>query len=212
MSEKTIKETIQEIVTIIFASVILAAAVSYTKGLNTVLTSTFIFLIIIFTNVIAKELAAYYYEANLKTKFWQWYQYGFRADSHFKEPLPMAWLPIALSLITKGFFWWMPILEFDITPRTERVSKRHELYRYTQMSEWHVGLIAFWGIVALLILSTIGYLSGFEYFTKLCSFYALWNIIPLSNWDGSKILFGSRVLWTITAIVTLLFGIAAFTI
>jgi hypothetical protein len=212
MSEKTLKETLAEIVTILFAALILAATVSHTRGLIVVASSFAIFIIIILINVVAKELAAYYYEANIKTKFWQWYQYGFRADSHFKEPLPMAWLPIALSLITKGFFWWMPILEFDITPRTERVSKRHELYRYTQMSEWHVGLIAFWGIVALILSSLIGYLFGFEYFTKLCSYYTLWNIIPLSNWDGTKILFGSRTLWVVTAIISLLFAFAAFII
>lgn len=199
-----LRESEKEIITILLAAVILAIAVSF---LNTsVLFSAAIFFIIIITlNVLAKKAMAYYFEADLKTKFWAWYQYGFPRSSHFKKPIPMLWLPLLLSLITKGFFWWLAILEFDVKPKTERVSRRHGLYRFTQMTDWHIALIATAGIITNLLLAIIGYIAGFELFAKLNIYFAAWSIIPLSGLDGNKIMFGSKILWFTMLIIIAIF-------
>ncbi len=189
---------------ILIASLILGLAVSFLEP-SLFFIAVISFLILISLNVLAKKIYAYYLEADTKTKFWAWYQYGFAKKSHFKKPLPMFWLPLALSLLTTGFFWWLAILEFDVKPRVERISRKHGLYRFSEMTDWHVALIATAGIFVNIILATIGYFIGFETFARLNLYFAAWSIIPLSNLDGSKILFGSKVLWFAMLIIISIF-------
>lgn len=197
------KELIKEAAVIILASAILAAAISFRN--NSILYISLIsFFIIILANSITKKIVSYFLEIDVKIKFWSWYQYWVRKDSHFKRPLPMFWLPLILSLISKGYFWWLAILEFDVTSKVERVSKRHGLYRFTEVTEWHIAGIAVAAIIVNLILAIIAYvipISGFETFAKLSIYYCAWSIVPLSSLDGSKIFFASRKLWLITAII-----------
>ncbi len=208
---------LKELGTIAFAIIILSLSIAYPN-------KSLIWLVVIFViitvslNIIIKKLVGYFFEADVKTKFWSWYQFWFVKEMHFPKALPMLWLPLLLSYLTKGYFWWLGILSFDISPRTERVSKRHGLYRFSEMTEWHIALIAVSGIVINLILAIIGYfLAGInpslnlELFSKINIWYALWSIIPLGQLDGTKIFFGSRPLWFTTAIITLLFIAFSFT-
>jgi hypothetical protein len=111
-----------------------------------------------------------------------------------------------LSLFTKGAFWWLAILEFDVSPKPERSSRRHGLYRFTEVTEWHMAWIVIWGIIANVALAIGGYILNFELFTKVSLYYAVWSIIPLSSLDGTKILFASRKLWMfLFTIILLLF-------
>ncbi len=202
------KESIKEIITIIIAAIVLALAVSFPNS-TILLTTSIFFIVIIAVNVVVKKIIAYSLEANVTIKFWSWYQYGWRKDSHFKSPVPMFWLPVVLSFITRGFFYWLSILEFDITPRTERVSKKHGLYRFSEITDWHTASIACFGISANLILAILGYIfasfyPSLELFARLNIYYAFWSIIPLSSMDGNKILFGSKLLWFIFAVITTL--------
>jgi hypothetical protein len=147
----------------------------------------------------------YRFEIDVKTTFWKWYRFGFRKDSHFKKPVPMVWLPILFSLFTRGYVWWLAILEFEVVAKTERVSRRHGLYRFSEVTEWHMGLIAMWGIITNIILAIIGYAAGFELFAKLAIYYSVWSILPISSLDGTKILFASRALWLTMAIISVMF-------
>jgi hypothetical protein len=200
------KDLLKEIIIILIASVILGFAVSFPDS-SIVVMSTICFIIIIALNILVKKLMAYYYEADLKIGFWKWRRFGFAEKSYFKRAIPMLWLPLFFSLITKGFFWWLGLLVFDVSPKTERVSKRHGLYRFSQMVEWHVALIAVSGILINLLLSVIGYLLGFEFFARLNIYFAVWSIIPITNLDGSKIFFGSRYLWfTILVVLSIFLG------
>ena len=160
------------------------------------------FLIIIAGSIGVKKLVAYHYEADISTKFWEFYQFGFRKGKHLKKSLPMIWFPIVLALFSQGHIWWMGILQFDIKAKPERVSKRHGLYRFSEMTEWHIAVISAWGVVACLVFSVVGYVLGLDQFAKLAIFYATWSIIPFSNLDGSKIFFGNRALWATIATIT----------
>jgi membrane-associated protease RseP (regulator of RpoE activity) len=207
---------IKEILIIIIASIILGFTIAF-PNFSAILSSIIYMLIILAVNIVIKKTISYYLEADVTTKFWGIYQYGFKKGSHFSKSLPMFWLAPLLSIITGGYFFWLAILEFDISPRTERVSKRHGLYRFSEMTEWHIASIACWGIAANLILATIAYflatwIPGMETFAKLNIYFAAWSLIPLSSLDGGKILFGSRVLWIIFAAITFLFLIFAFSI
>jgi hypothetical protein len=79
------------------------------------------------------------------------------------------------------------------------------------MTDWHNALIGAAGIVAVLILSIISYLIPWsDSLWRLSAYYAFWNMIPLSNLDGTQIFFGSRVLWSTLAIVVAIFTVYAF--
>ena len=199
-----IKKPLTEIFIIILASLVLAISVSF-NNIQIAYTAGISFLIILGANVSIKKIIGYFLEIEVRTKFWSWYQYGFRKDSHFKKPVPMVWVPLLASLLTKGIFWWLAILEFDVAPKTERVSKRHGLYRFTQVTEWHIAWIAVGGIILNFALGIIGYIAGFELFAKLSIYFAAWSIAPLAGLDGAKIFFSSRGLWiTITTIIIII--------
>jgi len=198
-----LKDHVKEPLIIILASIVLALSVAY-KNTTILYPAMLSFLIIITINVLTKKSVGHFLEIKVKTKFWSWYQYGFQKSLHFKKPIAMIWLPLILALFTKGLAWWLAILEFDVEAKTERVSRRHGLYRFTEVTEWHMAGIATWGILANLFIGIIAYLLGFELFTKLSFYFAFWSIIPFSSLDGAKIYFSSRKLWvTLLAILTI---------
>ena len=205
------KENAKEILIIVLASIILALTVAF-KDRTLFYAAAISFLIILATNVFIKKSVGYYLETKVKTKFWSIYQYWFRKDMHFKKPLPMLWLPLILTLFTRGFFLWLGVLEFDVEAKTERVSRRHGLYRFTQVTEWHMAWIAVWAIIANFILAIIGYIAGFELFAKLSIYFIAWSTIPIPGLDGSKIFFSSRILWAITFTIAIITLAWAFTI
>ena len=199
--------TTKEIVILIFASLILSLSYLFPLAENpiTIITIFLGFLLIIGINILVKKIVAYTLEAKVETKFWLLERYGFKENQHFKKPIYMLWFPPFLSLITRGAsFLWMPILEFDIRARTERVAKRHELYRFTQMTDWHMGLIVFWGVITNIFLYIILNIFGLTEIAVLSLYYAIWSIIPISNLDGTKLLFGNRGLWVIAGIIILI--------
>ncbi len=201
-----------QIFTIILSAIVLAITVSITN-IPIFVVALISFLIILGANFITKHIVAYILESKVSITLWSWYQYGWRKDAHFKRAVPMIWLPIVLSFITRGMFWWLGILSFDVEPRTERVSKRHGLYRFTEMTEWHIAWIATFGIIINIALAIAGYLLGFEFFAKLNIYFAVWSLIPLSDMDGSRILMASRILWFVLAvIVAIFFGFAFMTV
>ena len=77
------------------------------------------------------------------------------------------------------------------------------------MTEWHNGVIGAAGLVAVLLLSFISYFPGFELLTKLAAFYAISNMLPISNLDGTQIFFGSRILYITMLIITAIFFLYA---
>ena len=196
------KENIKEISTIILAAIVLALTVSF-KNTDIFYIATASFLIIIVANVLTKKITGYFFETDVKTKFWALYQFGFRKDMHFIKPIPMIWLPLILAPFS-NFFLWLGVLEFDVSAKTERVSRRHGLYRFTEITEWHMAWIATWGIIINLVLAVVGYLVGFELFAKLSIYFIAWSTIPVAGLDGSKILYASRSLWTVVFTIAIL--------
>jgi len=194
------KEIGKEIFIIIIAALILGLVAAF-RSTQTFYITALSFLAIIVINVLVKKTAGYFLETDVKIKFWSWYQYGFRKGSHFKKPLPMAWLPLLITLFSRGFIWWLAILEFDVAPKTERVSRRHGLYRFTEVTELHIAWIAIWGLIANFVFAIIAYAAGLELFARLSIFYIAWSVVPISNLDGTKIFFADKSLWVIIAII-----------
>jgi hypothetical protein len=197
---------IKELTIILVSAIVLSLTVLFRNVENFLVDFglTFLsFIIILSVSILAKKIVAYHYEADITTKFWEFYRYGLKKSAHLKKPTPMIWLPVVLTLFSQGKLWWLAVLEFDVKARPERVSKRHGLYRFSEMTERHIATIAMWGVISCLILSILGYLTGFESFAKLSALYATWSIIPFSGLDGSKIFFGNKGTWTTITIITL---------
>lgn len=210
----TTSNTSKEISIIILASIIIGLSISFSqKTTYASLYAVLTILLVILINIFSKKIFAYNLEVGTSTKFWAMKHFGLEKSQKFKSPLYMLWLPIVTSLITLGNLVWIAILEFDVFPLPERISKRHGLYRYTEVTEWHISLIAIAGILANIFFGIIGYLIGFEYFAKWSIIYAFWSMIPISRLDGTKIFFGSRNLWFglfIILLALLLWGLSIF--
>jgi Zn-dependent protease len=123
----------------------------------------------------------------------------------FKNPIQIGLiLPLITSIITFGNLVWLTSTTFDVKPKSYRAAKRFGLYSFSEVTENHIGLIAFWGILFNLILAVIAYILNFPEFARLSIYYAAFNLLPLSELDGNKLFFGNMVLWCITTIVTLI--------
>ena len=205
------KGAFKDFAVVLIASLIISLSLVFPqKDFNLLINLFVILFLIIALNTLAKKIFAYNLETDVKLGFWSIYYYGFTKKSHFDKPVSMVLLPLLSSLVTLGNFVWMPIIEFDVEPRPERVSRRHGLYRFTEVTEWHIALIATVGIFATIFFGIIGYFFGFETFAKLSIFYAAWSIVPLGKLDGAKIFFGGRNLWftmLIVLAIVLLWGL-----
>ncbi len=192
---------------ILIASVVTGIAVSLLAGFTAMLYSVLAVLAILVINTLGKKISAYYLESEIEVKFWEIYQFGFKASQHFKKPFPLgAILPLVSKIILfplNGFVWMASVV-FDVKPKSYRAAKRHGLYSFSEMTEYHLGVIAASGIIANLFFAVIGYLLGFSEFSRLSVYYAFFNIIPISELDGNKIFFGNIIMWSFLASIVLI--------
>ena len=207
----------REILSILLITIILAFAFSIKEFTTEILLYSLLSIFLIITlNIAAKKIAANYFESEIEMKLWKMERYGLTGvvirgsfskhpDRKFKHPFPAGiFFPIITAALSLGHFIWMSSLVFDVKTKIHRAAKRHGLYSFSEMTEFHIALIATAGIVANLILAIAGYLAGFETFAKLNIYYAFFNILPISDLDGNKIFFGSKILWSTLATITLL--------
>jgi hypothetical protein len=163
--------------------------------------------IIVLGNIFAKKIMAYNLDSEIDMQVWETGKNPLFPQKRKTGSFPMgAFLPIISKIILFPFknFIWMASLVFDVRPRIYRGAKRHGLYTFSEITEYHIGLIAASGIIINLLFSLIGYLLGFSLFSRLNMYYAFFNMLPLSELDGNKIFFGSRILWSFLASLILI--------
>jgi Zn-dependent protease len=162
--------------------------------------------IIVLTSVFAKKIIAYLLDSEIEMRIWDVGKSGFSNGKQTK-PFPLgAFLPLISSVILiplKGFIW-MASLVFDVRPRIYKGAKRFGLYAFSDLTEYHLGVIAAAGIVTNLLFAVAGYFLGFPIFSRLNIYFAFFNMIPMFDLDGNKIFFGSKVLWSILASLVLI--------
>lgn len=198
---------LKESVHIIIAIALFAFIISFLQGLNAFAIALIIAAIIMVVSIFAKKLMAYYLESETEQKIWHWQRWGYYARSHLKKPIPAGIIfPFILVWISYplGFLKVLTFLQFEVKPTSARAAKRHGLYRYSELTEWHIALIAGTGVIACLILAIIAYLLGYPDLARYSIYFSAWNLLPLGQLDGSKILFGSKLLWFVLAIPTLI--------
>ncbi len=169
--------------------------------------------IIIVINVGCKKLAAHALDSDVESEIWMWSRYGFKPGWRVSREIPTGIiLPVFLSVFTLGIVKCMTLLTYEATALKRRAARRFGYYSFTEMTDWHNALIGGAGIAGVLLLSFVVYwlpIQGNEDLARLAAYYAFWNMIPFSKLDGSQIFFGSKVLWTTLAILTIIFAALA---
>jgi hypothetical protein len=166
--------------------------------------------IIIFVSIFAKKTMAYLLDADIEHSIIKFSQYGFRPGCRLKKEIPAGIIfPLIISLFSLGFFKLPALLSYETQALKRRAAKRFGFYSFTEMTEWHNALIGAAGIVAVLIIAVVTYFlpANFEYLAKIAIYYAFANMLPavFINTDGTQIFFGSKVLYTALAVITLIF-------
>jgi len=167
---------------------------------------------IILIYILSKKLMAYHLETEIEAKIWQFKRYGLYERSYFKTPIPAGIiLPFLLSLLTLGYIKFLGLLQTDEKALSTRAVKRHDFYSFSELTEWHISLISATGIISCLVLALLAYLVNLPELAKLSIYFSISNLIPLGKLDGTKIFFGSKVLYAILLVLSLIFlGYALF--
>ncbi len=201
----------REILIIALIIVIITLSVSLSLNLieewKTIFYTLLAVSLVILANIFVKKFVAYQLDSEIEMKVWEIGKFGFSKDKHSKKPFPLGgFLPIISKIIFFPFksFVWMASLVFDVKPRIYRGAKRFGLYTFSEITEYHLGLIAAAGIAINLILAVIGYFAGFPLFARLNVYYAFFNMLPISELDGNKIFFGNLILWSFLASLVLI--------
>lgn len=201
------KEFKHVLAVIIVLTIVIAFSQVLENNWNFLAQALFISTIIIIVNIFSKKIIAHLLDADVEHEIWNFSEYGLMPHQHFKKPLPFGIIiPLFFAIFTLGKIKVMTFLTYETRALKVRAAKRFGYYSYAEMTDWHNGLIGAAGIISLLLLSTITYLSGFEYLSRMAAFYAFFNMIPLGKIDGSQIFFGSKILWTTLATITLIFA------
>jgi len=193
----------REFVALVVALIVLSFSNAFIN-LDFFIKSLLIFAIILTIHVAAKKITAYYYEAEEETKIWTFQRYGLYTRSYFRTPIPIGIiLSFILPILSYGNIPWFAVTESDIKPTIARAAKRHDFYSFTEMTEWHLALISAAGIASVLVLSIFAYLLNFPDLARAGIYFACFNMLPLGKLDGTRIFFGSRVLYAILALFCL---------
>jgi hypothetical protein len=164
--------------------------------------------LIVLVSVFAKKLMAYLLDSGVEHKLWFWERWGFRSHHRIQPAVPAGIiLPLFFSLFSLGYLKVGTLLTYEARALKYKAAKRFGFWSYISMSEWHHALIGAAGIVCVLILGAFTYFLPFnnmEYLAKLCIYFCFWNLIPISKLDGIQIFFGSRLLWSTLAIITVI--------
>jgi len=169
--------------------------------------------LIVGVHVLGKKWAAGLLDCDVEHKIWSVYRYGLKPHHHFKKEMPFGIIvPLFFLFFSVVFLWplgiifkFMGILTYEARALKRRAAKRFGPYSYTELTEWHNGLIGAVGIVGLMLLAVISYFIGFGDLSRVVAYYMFWNMLPISNLDGAQILFGNRILYSVLGVITLLF-------
>jgi len=195
----------KEILVIASTIIILAFTIAITDLKNLILTSLIYIAIVVLINVFSKKAISYYLDTEIEIKNWEIKRFWYRKHDYLKKPIPIGlFLPIFIKVVTFGFVNWTASLTYEVKAKIYHAAKRHGLYSFTDISETQIGTIAAVGVGMNIILALVSYIAGFPELAKLSLTFALFNLIPISDLDGSKIFFGSLALWVFLASITLL--------
>jgi len=201
MIAPTKKEVVWIIIAILIMGFMISFSLSPTYSLHILLISA----IIILTSTITKKIAGEIFNIKVEHKVLDFQRWGYYKRSHLKKPVPMGIiLPFFVSVISLGIIKPFTLLQFNAENLTKKRIQRAGLdktYRRSEINESDLGFTASWVFWALILLAIIGFYLKQPELTKYSIYYGIWNLIPLSNLDGTKLFFGSLINWILLVIV-----------
>ena len=153
-------------------------------------------------SILGKKLTAYYLDIDISHSIWKFQRYWIPKKRQLKKPVPMGIIfPILIFVLSKGIIKPFTFLQYDAKAKAAKAVKKRISKTWSEIMEWDLALISFWGIVSLLILILITDLLGFKTLSKYTLYYSLWNLIPISQLDGCKLFFSNFALFIFTLIL-----------
>ena len=201
------KEIIQIIISIFTLGIVFSFSKLILLEFSYLGTGILFAFVIISTNILGKKLIALKLDASVRHEIWFWKRFGFKPHKHLKKEIPMGIiLPLFVSAFSLGLIKVASILTYETSALKRRASKRQGHFSFTEMTDKDNAYIGAAGIFITLSLAFLTYwVPGLEELSRMSSFYAFWNLIPISKLDGSQIIFGNKTLWTFLAVITLIF-------
>ena len=200
---------------LIIVSIIISSFISFIPKIPTniikILLTFLIFAIIIFTSIAVKKLVAPYYAIKIEHKIWELQRFGYYEKSYFKKPLPFGLiLPFFLSILSFGYVKPFTFFQFDAENIPEKrllKNRGRKSQRKETINESDLAYTSASGFYAIILLALIGLFIKFLGFgfganlAKYSIYYNIWNMIPFSQLDGTKIFFGSVITWIFILII-----------
>ena len=205
------QEIIQIIIAIIVLGIIVGAKDLLSLDLYNVVRIIGFSIIVIGANIIGKKIIASKLDADVEHEVWKMQRYGLPVGAHLKRDVPVGIIfPLFVTVISLGTANLMTLLTYETKALKRRAARRFGTFSFTEMTEYHNAWVGAGGIISVLLIAFIAYLipqlSGLG---NLAIFYAFWNMLPFSKLDGTQIYFGSKILWSVLAVITLICTIYA---
>ena len=142
--------------------------------------------LVVLFNVLGLKLAARYYGTEIKMKTWN--SQKFKGANSFAKKLFLIYntpiLNIIATLLSNGRIYLTNVISFDY--KKEVLGRKFQYLTYFNM-----GIIVFFGLLFNLILMWIFKVFNFDLGLKISFWFILFNLVPISELYGSKILAGS---------------------
>jgi hypothetical protein len=198
------KEAIVIIVTI-FLMTLLLSFTHRVLVVSSLLNSLIISTIVILISVFCKKIVAKKINTEITFRFWGWKQFWISRRAHFEKPIIMGLiLPLLLGFLSRGSVKFLTFLEFTTKALPSKAVKKYGKYRFKDVNEWDDGLIIFYSMMGLLLVSIVtDFFSNtlLQGISNWALFYAAYSLIPLGSLDGMKLLFASKPLYIFSAII-----------
>ncbi|MGV8142443.1 MAG: hypothetical protein ACP5NS_02290 [Candidatus Pacearchaeota archaeon] len=200
------QEIIQIIIAIVVLGIVTGARELVALDLEAVVKVIGFSAIVIGASIIGKKIIASRLDSDVEHEVWRMERYGFAVSSHVERGIPVGVIfPLFITVISLGTVNLMSILTYQTKALKRRAAKRFGPFSFTEMTDYHNAWVGAAGIIAVLFIAFVSYwIPGASTLGRLATFYAFWNMIPFSKLDGTQIYFGSRVLWSILAVITLI--------
>ncbi|MBI5872126.1 hypothetical protein HZB88_03500 [archaeon] len=139
----------------------------------------------------------------LSPTFPRTFHFGRKAYTIHSIPLGIV-LSLIITFFSNGALFFIPVSVYRLViEKASRIGKR-----FYQITEYEEARIAMMGplanILLALILKILNFNGIFDDAILINGLYGLYNMIPLAALDGSKILYGSRLLYVFGAAFILL--------
>ncbi|MBI2673445.1 hypothetical protein HYX19_04235 [Candidatus Woesearchaeota archaeon] len=150
-------------------------------------------LIVVLVYQICQKLAAYRYKVNTNYRLMSIQRFWFGPSKRNKISYPIGIiLSLLITFFSKGRISWLTIGSFII----ENQEYKRLGFKFAHVTEYETAKIAASGPLAATILALVFKSVGnFNEIVLISSLYAVFNLIPIGNSDGTKILFGAKYMY-----------------